>query len=135
MTLNLRVLAPDQSVFDGPVDEVILPSSTGQLGVLTGHVSMLTALDSGVLRLREGSSWKAIALLGGFAEVEANEVTVLVNGAELGSSIDRASAEREFEKAEQDALSFEGKDPSPEKLKAQDALAQARARVAASRGS
>lgn len=135
MTLNLRVLAPDQSVFDGPVDEVILPSSTGQLGVLTGHVSMLTALDSGVLRLREGSSWKAIALLGGFAEVEANEVTVLVNGAELGSSIDRASAEREYEKAEQDALAFEGKDPSPEKLKAQDALAQARARVAASRGS
>lgn len=135
MTLNLRVLAPDQSVFDGPVDEVILPSSTGQLGVLTGHVSMLTALDSGVLRLREGSSWKAIALLGGFAEVEANEVTVLVNGAELGSSIDRASAEREFELAEQEALAFEGKEPSPEKIKAQDALAQARARVGASRGS
>jgi F-type H+-transporting ATPase subunit epsilon len=134
MTLNLRVLAPDQSVFDGSVDEVILPSSTGQLGVLTGHVSMLTALDSGVLRLREGSSWKSIALLGGFAEVEANEVTVLVNGAELGSSIDRAIAEREFEKAEQEASAFEGKDPSPEKLKAQDALAHARARVAASRG-
>jgi F-type H+-transporting ATPase subunit epsilon len=135
MTLNLRVLAPDQSVFEGPVDEVILPSSTGQLGVLTGHVSMLTALDSGVLRLREGSSWKAIALLGGFAEVESNEVTVLVNGAELGSSIDRTTAEREFEQAEQDVLAFDGKDPSPEKLKAQDALAQARARVAASRAS
>ena len=135
MTLNLRVLAPDQSVFEGPVDEVILPSSTGQLGVLTGHVSMLTALDSGVLRLREGSSWKAIALLGGFAEVESNEVTVLVNGAELGSSIDRTTAEREFEQAEQDVLAFDGIDPSPEKLKAQDALAQARARVAASRAS
>ncbi|MFM7235320.1 MAG: ATP synthase F1 subunit epsilon [Cyanobium sp.] len=135
MTLNLRVLAPDQSVYDGPVDEVILPSSTGQLGVLTGHVSMLTALDSGVLRLREGSSWQSIALLGGFAEVEANEVTVLVNGAELGSSIDRATAERDFEAAEQAVRAFEGQDPSPEKLKAQDALAQARARVSASRGS
>ena len=135
MTLNLRVLAPDQTVFDGPVDEVILPSSTGQLGVLTGHVSMLTALDSGVLRLREGSSWKAIALLGGFAEVEANEVTVLVNGAEMGSTIDRVGAERDLEAAEQAARAFEGKDPTPEKLKAQDALAQARARLAASRGS
>jgi F-type H+-transporting ATPase subunit epsilon len=135
MTLNLRVLAPDQSVYDGPVDEVILPSSTGQLGVLTGHVSMLTALDSGVLRLREGSSWQSIALLGGFAEVEANEVTVLVNGAELGSSIDRATAERDFEAAEQAVRAYEGQDPSPEKLKAQDALAQARARVSASRGS
>lgn len=135
MTLTLRVLAPDQSVFDGPVDEVILPSCTGQLGVLTGHVSLLTALDSGVLRLREGSSWKSIALLGGFAEVEANEVTVLVNGAELGSSIDRAAAEREYASAEQAASAFEGQAPSPEKLKAQDALSQARARLAASRGS
>ncbi|MFN9630518.1 MAG: ATP synthase F1 subunit epsilon [Cyanobacteriota bacterium] len=135
MTLTLRVLAPDQSVFDGPVDEVILPSATGQLGVLTGHVSLLTALDSGVLRLREGSSWRSIALMGGFAEVEANEVTVLVNGAELGSSIDSATAEREFEAAEQAARAFEGQQPSPDKLKAQDSLAQARARLSASRRS
>ncbi|MFN7629804.1 MAG: ATP synthase F1 subunit epsilon [Cyanobacteriota bacterium] len=135
MALNLRVLAPDQSVFEGDVDEVILPSATGQLGVLTGHVSLLTALDSGVLRLRQGSAWSSIALMGGFAEVESNEVTVLVNGAELGSSIDRSSAERAFEAAEQAARAFEGQQPSPEKLKAQDALAQARARLSASRGS
>jgi F-type H+-transporting ATPase subunit epsilon len=133
MTLTLRVLAPDQSVFDGPVEEVILPSTTGQLGVLPGHVSLLTALDSGVLRLREGSAWRSIALLGGFAEVEANEVTVLVNGAQLGSTIDAASAERELEAAEQAARAFEGQAPSPDKVKAQDALAQARARLAASR--
>ncbi|MFN9622791.1 MAG: ATP synthase F1 subunit epsilon [Cyanobacteriota bacterium] len=134
MTLTLRVLAPDQSVFDGPVDEVILPSATGQLGVLTGHVPLLTALDSGVLRLREGSAWRSIALLGGFAEVEGNEVTVLVNGAELGSAIDASAAERDLEAAQQAAQAYEGQPPSPEKLKAQDAFAQARARFAASRG-
>ena len=70
----------------------------------------------------------------GFAEVEANEVTVLVNGAEMGSAIDAASAEKAFEAAEQAARAFEGQASSPEKLKAQDALAQARARLAASRG-
>ncbi|MBU6353676.1 MAG: F0F1 ATP synthase subunit epsilon [Cyanobacteria bacterium REEB498] len=134
MTLNLRVLAPDQSVFDGSADEVILPSTTGQLGILTGHVSMLTALDSGVLRLREGSSWTAIALSGGFAEVEANEVTVLVNAAALGSSIDPAAAEKAFEAAQQAFTAFDGQPPSPEKLKAQQALATARARLSASRG-
>ena len=135
MSLNLRVLAPDQSVFEGDVDEVILPSATGQLGVLTGHVSLLTALDSGVLRLRKGSDWLSIALMGGFAEVEANEVTVLVNGAEMGSGIDRAQAQQEFEAAEQAARAFDGQAASPDKLKAQDALAQARARLSASRGS
>lgn len=135
MTLSLRILAPDQSVFDGSADEVILPSTTGQVGILTGHVSMLTALDSGVLRLRQGSTWQSIALMGGFAEVEANEVTVLVNAAELGSRIDGTAAEKELEAAQQAAASFEGQAPSTEKLKAQQALARARARVSASRGS
>ncbi len=134
MTLTLRVLAPDQSVFDGTADEVILPGTTGQLGILTGHVSMLTALDSGVLRVREGSNWQSIALMGGFAEVVANEVTVLVNGAELGSSIDAAAAQSDFEKAQQAAAAFEGQEPSPDKLKAQQALLRARARVQASKG-
>jgi F-type H+-transporting ATPase subunit epsilon len=134
MTLNLRVLAPDQSVFDGSADEVILPSISGQIGILSGHVSILTALDHGVLRLREGNSWTAIALTGGFAEVEANEVTVLVNAAELGSTIDTAAAEQELEAARQSAAGFEGKPPSPEKVKADQLLARARARLAASRG-
>jgi len=134
MTLTLRVLAPDQSVFDDNADEVILPSTTGQLGILTGHVSMLTALDSGVLRVREGNAWQSIALMGGFAEVDANEVTVLVNAAELGSSIDAAAAEKEYEAAVQAASGFEGQPTSPEKVKAQQQLGRARARLQASRG-
>lgn len=85
--------------------------------------------------MREGSDWKTIALMGGFAEVQANDVTVLVNGAEMGSAIDRATAEKEFQAAEEAARSFEGQQPSPEKLKAQDSLANARARLSASRGS
>jgi len=134
MTLNLRVLAPDNSVYDGSADEVILPSTTGQMGILTGHVSMLTALDSGVLRLRQGGNWTAIALSGGFAEVDANEVTVLVNAAQLGSSIDAAAAEKELEAARTKVQGFEGKPSSPEKVKAEQVLATARARLSASRG-
>jgi F-type H+-transporting ATPase subunit epsilon len=133
MTLNLRVLAPDQSVFDGSADEVILPSVSGQLGILTGHVSMLTALDVGVMRLRTGNDWTAIALMGGFAEVEADEVTVLVNAAELGSSIDAGKAERDLEQAEQLVKSFEGQPPSAAKLKAQQDLARLRARLQAAK--
>ena len=52
MSLTLRVLATDQNVFDGSADEVILPSTTGQLGILPGHISLLTAIDIGVLRVR-----------------------------------------------------------------------------------
>ena len=133
MTLTLRVLAPDQSVFDGAADEVILPSTTGQMGILPGHVAMLAALDTGVLRVREAGNWKAIALMGGFAEVENNEVTVLVNAAELASSIDATAAERELEAAQQAAAALEGQPDSTEKVKAQQALSRARARFQATK--
>ncbi|GDX74069.1 ATP synthase epsilon chain [Cyanobium sp.] len=133
MTFNLRVLSPDKSVFDGVADEVILPSTSGQMGILTGHVSMLTALDDGVLRIREGNAWQSIALMGGFAEVDANEVTVLVNGAELARDIDSAKAEKELEAAIQAAASLENQPTSSAKVKALQALSQARVRVAATK--
>ena len=135
MTLTLRVLAPDKSVFDGTADEVILPSTSGQMGVLTGHVSILTALDNGVMRRRNGNDWVSIALMGGFAEVDANEVTVLVNAAELGSSIDPTAAQQELEAAQQAFQALEGQPPSTEKVKAEQRLGRARARLQASRGS
>ena len=133
MSLTLRVLAPDQSVFDGNADEVILPSTTGQLGILPGHVSLLTALDFGVLRVREGNGWKAIALQGGFAEVDADEVTVLVNAAELGSSINAEAASKELDAATAAVAKLEGQPSSTDKIKAQQELARARARVQASK--
>jgi F-type H+-transporting ATPase subunit epsilon len=135
MTFNLRILSPDKSVFDGIADEVILPSTSGQMGILTGHVSMLTALDDGVLRVREGTTWQSIALMGGFAEVDANEVTVLVNGAELAKDIDPAKAERELESAIQAAAALENEPISTAKVKALQTLSRARVRVAASKGS
>jgi F-type H+-transporting ATPase subunit epsilon len=98
MTLTVRVISPDKTVWDAPADEVILPSTTGQLGVLSGHAPMLTALDTGVMRVRASktANWQAIALLGGFAEVDEDEVTVLVNGAERGDAINLEEARKAF---------------------------------------
>ena len=112
MSLTLRVLAPDQNVFDGSADEVILPSTTGQLGILPGHISLLTAIDVGVLRVRAQGGWSSIALMGGFAEVDSDEVTVLVNNAELGSSIDGNVAEADFQKATATVSGMEGQPAS-----------------------
>ena len=134
MSLTLRVLAPDKSVFDEKVEEVILPSTTGLLGILPGHISMVTAIGIGVLKLRTtNGNWNSIALMGGFAEVEANEVTVLVNGAELGSNIDATSAEAELETAKNQFNQLEGQVNSTEKVKAQQNLNRARARVQATK--
>ena len=127
MSLTLRVLAPDQSVFDDTADEIILPSTTGLLGVLPGHISMVTAIDFGVLRVFKNGNWNSIALTGGFAEVESNEVTVLVNKAEMGKNIDSAKAEAELEQAKNQLSQTQDQETSPEKIKAQEALNKAKA--------
>ncbi len=133
MSLTLRVLAPDQSVFDDTADEIILPSTTGLLGVLPGHISMVTAIDFGVLRVFKNGNWDSIALTGGFAEVESNEVTVLVNKAEMGKNIDSVKAEAELEQAKNQLSQAEAKENTTEKIKAQDTVNKAKAWFQASR--
>ena len=131
MSLTLRVLAPDKSVFDGTAEEVILPSTTGLVGILPGHISMVTAIDIGVMRVLANGTWNSIALMGGFAEVESNNVTVLVNSAELGNEINISEAESELELAKSAFSQLEGTPNSPDKIKAQQNLNKARARLQA----
>ena len=132
MSISLKVLAPNQNVFEGEAEEVILPSTTGQLGILPGHISLVTAIDIGVLRLRSNSKWISIALMGGFAEIESDEVTVLVNSAEIGSNIDKKSAEEALSKARSEVNKFTDTEKSPAKIKAINEVSKAQARVQAS---
>lgn len=129
MSLTVRVIAPDKTVWDAIADEVILPSTTGQVGILSGHAPLITALDTAVMQVKSGKEkWIKIALMGGFAEVDANEVTVLVNGAELGSNIDVATAKTALAEAEQQVSKASNKQ---EQIKAAQAVKKARARLQA----
>jgi F-type H+-transporting ATPase subunit epsilon len=133
MALTVRVIAPDKTVWDSEADEVILPSTTGQLGILSGHAPLLTALDVGVMRVRADKTWVPIALMGGFAEVESNEVTILVNGAERGDAIDPESAKAAFAEAES-RLSQTKEDDKQAMIQARQSLKRARARMQAAGG-
>ena len=133
MTISLKVLAPNQNVYEGEAEEVILPSTTGQIGVLPGHISLVTAIDIGVLRLRMNSQWKSIALMGGFAEIESDEVIVLVNGAEIGSDINAQKAKDALKEAKSAIKNFPENEKSPEKIKALNEILKAEARIQASK--
>ena len=133
MSISLKVLAPNQNVYEGNAEEVILPSTTGQLGILPGHISLVTAIDIGVLRVRSNSKWMSIALMGGFAEIESDEVTILVNSAEIGSQINQRSAQEQLAKATLEVSKFPETEKSPEKIKALNEISKAQARIQASK--
>ena len=128
MSLNVRVITPDKVVWDAMADELVLPSSTGQIGILTDHAPLLTALDIGVMKLKSNSNWTSIVLMEGFAEVENNKVTILCNGAEEGSSIDAKTAQAELEKI---TLLVDEATTKKEKIEATIELRKAKARLQA----
>ena len=128
MSLNVRVITPDKVVWDAGTEELILPSSTGQLGILIGHAPLLTALDIGVMRLKTGSKWTSIVLMEGFAEVEKDTVTVLCNGAEEADSIDATTAQADLEKT---ILLVEEAVTKKEKIEATIELRKCKARIQA----
>jgi F-type H+-transporting ATPase subunit epsilon len=134
MPLTVRVISPDKTIWDATAEEVILPSTTGQLGILSGHAPLLTALDTGVMRVRADKTWVPIALMGGFAEVENNEVTILVNGAERGDTINREEARSAFQAAEARFNKAQTSDDRQERFRAVQAYKRARARFQAAGG-
>jgi len=131
MTLTVRVITPDKTVWDETAQEVILPSGSGQLGILTDHAPLLTSLDIGVLRVRSDKEWKSIAIMGGFAEVEQNEVKILVNGAELGDSIDKESAQNALAEAQKTLEQATASGDRAKQMKATQGVKKAKARLQA----
>jgi len=125
MTLQVRILTPDQQFWNAPVDELILPSSSGQIGILPNHAPLATGLDVGVMLVRIQKEWNAIALMAGFAFVEKNQVIILANEAESSETIDAEHAKETYEQAQ---AKWEQASSAKQKVEANMALKRARAR-------
>jgi len=125
MVLQVCVITPDQVFLNQEAEEVILPTNTGLMGVLTNHAPLITALEIGVMLIRVKKDWKPFALMGGFALVKQNQITVLVNEAESEATIDRVEAEQSFTTMKQ---KFEEATDQKQKVEANFAFKRARAR-------
>jgi len=126
MVMNIRVLTPDRVICSTTADEVILPGLTGQVGVLEGHATLITALDIGLLRIKLADKWTPIILCGGLAEIDSNRVTVLVYDVEELISVELTEATTDLEKA---TLAIENAKTSKARLDASVELKKATARL------
>jgi len=127
MSLEVSIIVPDRLFWKDNVKEILLPTLSGQMGVLTNHISLLTGLDTGVLSIRKDSSsnWINLVVTGGFALVNNNKVTILVNEAELGSDINAEEAEAAFLSSK---VAFENITDAKKKLEVSSQYKKARAR-------
>ncbi|HMU38291.1 MAG TPA: ATP synthase F1 subunit epsilon [Pseudomonadota bacterium] len=98
--LSLQVVTPEGKTLEQEVDEVTVPGLLGEFGVLPGHVPMLSAIKTGVLRYRKGSDKGLLAVGAGFAEVNGRDkVVALVQRAVLQAKLSEEAAESLLEQA------------------------------------
>jgi F-type H+-transporting ATPase subunit epsilon len=109
MTLNLRVMAPNRIVWNSEVQEVILSTNSGRIGILPNHAPLLTALDIGIIKIRLNGQWSTMALMGGFAMVDNNQMTILVNEVEKANEINFQKAQETFQMAQDKLAQAEGR--------------------------
>ncbi len=120
MPLLVDIVTPERLLVSQQADMVLLPGAAGQMGVMAGHVPLLTTLDAGEIVLTlDGEEVEVLAVGGGLAEVRPDHVTILADTAERGEEIDEVRAEAARQQAEQ-ALreAREGPLPSPVHLAA-----------------
>ena len=88
--MQVKVVTPDKSFFDGKAESCVLPAFDGEVGILPGHAPMIARMGHGVARVSQGGKTTRVAVYGGFVKIQDDEVVVLAGGAAT------ASAEKEL---------------------------------------
>ena len=115
--LTLEIVTPERVVFNGVVEEVTIPGTEGEFGVLRGHASLLSSVDVGELAFVRDHKKTRFAVNTGYVEVTASKVTVLVETAERADEIDVERARRARERAEGKMAKLSKEDADSEKAK------------------
>jgi F-type H+-transporting ATPase subunit epsilon len=127
---QLTIVTPQGRAYEGPAASVVLPGSEGDFGVLPNHERLLAPLRVGEVEVRTDDDLLYAAIADGFAEVNGEEVVVMVESCEFARDVDLARAELARDRAEQ-GLAALGEDADERRIhEYQAALERARNRIA-----
>jgi F-type H+-transporting ATPase subunit epsilon len=121
-TFHFDLVSPERLLFSGEVEQVDVPGSEGDFGVLADHAPMVTIVRPGILTIfREGKEEKVV-VLGGFAEVGPTGLTVLADVAETVEDMDRAVIAKQIKETEKRMAELEQGSPLDKEIARLDHL-------------
>ena len=126
--MKLKIITHEKIVFAGEVDELVITTTSGQIGILKDHIPITTSLAIGITKAKIGDSYKYFATMGGVFQFKDNNATILTDICEDSCDIDVTRANAAKERAES---RFAETNASIDAQRAQAALARALARLQA----
>jgi F-type H+-transporting ATPase subunit epsilon len=112
MSLTLEIVTPEARVYSDMIDSVVIPTVEGEIGVLPGHIPLLTQIADGELRVTKGTTISYLAIGGGFAEIDGDKVSVLAERAISEEQIDEKAVEAAMKRAEDAIKDAKQMDPN-----------------------
>jgi len=128
MTVQLDVVSAEERIFSGLVESIQVTGSEGELGILPGHIPLLTGIKPGMVRIvKQFGEEHLIYVAGGVLEVQPHSVTVLADVAVRAEDLDEQAALAAQKRAEE-AMPHAGADFNYAEAAAQlaEAIAQLR---------
>ena len=101
MPLTLEIVTPEASVLSDTVETVVVPTTQGEIGILPGHIPLLTQVESGELRVTKDGRTTHLAVGAGFVQVEGDLVSVLAENAIREEQIDETAVEQAIARAQE----------------------------------
>ena len=98
--MKLKIITHERIVFESDVDELVIQTKSGQMGILKDHIPLTTALDIGVTKVKIDDKYKYFATMGGIFQFKDNTATILTDVCEDGCEIDVTRAKAAKERAE-----------------------------------
>ena len=111
MPLTLEIVTPEAKVYSDTIDSVVIPTIEGEIGVLPGHIPLLTQVQDGELRVTKGSVTELLVVSGGFAQIDGDRVRILAENAINEEKIDENAVEAAMKRAEQELRDAKNLDP------------------------
>ncbi len=128
LTVQLDVVSAEEKIFSGLVESIQVTGSEGELGILPGHIPLLTGIKPGMLRIvKQFGEEHLIYVAGGVLEVQPHTITVLADVAVRAEDLDEQAA-LAAQKSAQEAMQHAGADFNYAEAAAQlaEAIAQLR---------
>jgi len=100
MTFNFEIISPQKVVYKEEVDEVIIPTTAGQITILPNHAALMSKVSSGEIIVKKNGKQYYMAISGGFLDVNNNNVSVLADYAVRSEEIEVAHAIEAQKRAE-----------------------------------
>jgi len=126
--MNIEIVTPEAKVYEDTIDSVVMPTTSGEIDILPGHIPIVTEVQAGELIISKSGTRQSLAISKGFAQCVGDKISILAEDVIHIDAIDESAVE-EAQKRAENALATMEKMSGEEVAMLETQIAYARAQI------